>query len=91
MTNHLTSENFPTHLIKDKTLNEKEFEYIDTKLIKGKSIVINKAGLLWLYMSDDHRQETPKQIIVKRLGHYELGFLPIERKKAIKLTTYKYI
>jgi hypothetical protein len=88
---HLTSENLPMYLMRDKTLTEKEFEYVeDIELIKGKSIIINRAGLLWLYMADDHRKEEPSQIIVKRLGHYEMGFLPIESKKAIRLTKYKY-
>ena len=69
----------------------KEFKYVeDIQLTKGKSIVINKVGLLWLYMADDHRKDEPNQIIVKRLGNYEMGFLPIEIKKAIKLNKYKY-
>lgn len=88
---HLTSENLPMYLMRDITLNEKEFEYIEnTELIKGKSIVINKAGMLWLYMADDHRKDEPTQIIVKRLGHYEMAFLSIESKKAIKLTKYRH-
>jgi hypothetical protein len=40
-------------------------------------------------MADDHRKDEPYQIIIKRLGNYEMGFLPIE-KKAIKLNKYKY-
>jgi hypothetical protein len=41
-------------------------------------------------MADDHRKDEPYQIIIKRLGNYEMGFLPIEIKKAIKLNKYKY-
>lgn len=88
---HLTSDNLPMFLMRDKTLNEKEFEYVeDIELIAGKSIVINAAGMLWLYMSDDHRKDVPEQIIVKKLGNFEMAFLPIRAKKAIKLINYKY-
>ena len=31
-------------------------------------------------MADDHRKDEPYQIIIKRLGNYEMGFLPIEIK-----------
>ena len=93
MSTHLTSDHFPMFLLNGKVLSKenKEFEYVDdVEVIKGKTIVINRAGMLWLYMGDDHRKETPEQIIVKRIGHYEMGFLPIESKRAIKLLNYKY-
>ena len=84
----LTSDNIPMVILRDCLLNEKEFEFVDGELIAGKSLVINKAGLLWLYMGDDHRKDTPTQIIVKRIGNYEMAFLGIESKRAIRLTNY---
>lgn len=86
MNTHLTIDNISTSLMKCKTLSENEFKFdVDIELIKGKSMVANTVGTLWLYMGDDHRKEIPQQIIVKRLGYYELAFLPISCKKAIKL------
>lgn len=90
MKEHLTSENFPIFLC-DKILGDREYEYVETELIPGKSIVINKAGMLWLYMSDDNRREEPIQIIVKRIGNPDLAFLDIDSKRAIRLTNYKYV
>lgn len=90
MVEHLTSNNIPMCLL-GKLLMEKEFEYVDNvEVVAGKTIVINKAGMLWLYMGDDCRKEVPNQIIVKIIGNPEMGFLPIENKRAIKLTFYKY-
>lgn len=87
----LTTDNFPMCLL-GKLLEEKEFQYLDgVELIKGKSIVVNKAGMCWLYMSDDHRKEEPKQIIVKKIGGFEMAFLSTECKIAIKLNNYKYV
>ena len=89
MNTHLTTDNFP-HVLLGKTLTDKDFEYVDdVELIKGKSIIVNKVGTMWLYMSDDHRREVPKQIIVKQLGNYEMAFLDIESKRAIKLINCK--
>ena len=89
---HLTSDNFPHYLLQTKTLKPNDFEYVENEeLIKGKSIIVNKAGLLWLYMSDDHRKDKPQQIIVKKIGHFEMAFLSIESKKPIKLLNYKYV
>lgn len=87
----LTSDNIPMVILRDSLLKEKEFEYVDgVELIPGKSIIVNGSGLLWLYMGDDHRKETPTQIIAKRIGNPEMGFLPIESKRAIRLTNYLY-
>lgn len=88
---HLTSDNFPTFLI-GKILNDKDFEFVDdVELIKGKSIIINKAGRLYLYMGDDCRRDKPIQIIVKEICSFELSFLNIESKKGIRLTHCKFV
>lgn len=85
MENHLTSENFLIALL-NKSLSAKEFEYVDNvELIKGKSIIVNAVGTMFLYMGDDHRRDNPIQIIAKYVGGCELVFLPIECKRAIKL------
>jgi len=88
---HLTTDNCPQIVIRIQALKKEEFEYLDgEKLIKGKSLVLNAAGMIWLYMSDDHRKNEPDQIIVKEPGISELAFLPINRKRAIRLTQYKH-
>ena len=89
---NLTSDNFPMVLL-GKCLTEKEYEKVfdGHPLIKGKSIVINASGKLFLYMADDHRKDTPEQIIVKEIGGYEMHFLPVKCKESIRLTDYKYV
>lgn len=68
-------------------LNEGEYEFTDDPVIPGKSIIVSKVGMMWLYMGDDHRRNPPQQIIAKRVGmNPELAFLDIESKRSIKLT-----
>lgn len=91
MNDVLTTDNFPMVLLKDKVLTEKEYEVVpEAEVIAGKTIIINRAGMLWLYMGDDHRRDEPKQIIAKEIGNPNMGFLDIESKVAIRLTNYKY-
>lgn len=83
---HLTTDNIPLYFTRGETIRDKYYQFIDEELIKGKSIVINKAGMMFLYMSDDHRKDVPQQIIVKSLNNYEMMFLSTDCKRAITLT-----
>lgn len=80
---HATTEN-TNRVLWRITLEERDFVYSDEELIQGKSLVINRVGLLWIYMGDDHRSNPCKQIIVSRGG--DLAYLDIQSKIAVELT-----
>ena len=88
---HLTSKNFPMVLLNRTTLEPKEYEFTDAEPIAGKSIVLNRAGLPFLFMGIDNRLEPATQIIVKRIGSTELSLLPIDCKRTIRLLNYEYV
>jgi hypothetical protein len=88
---HLTSKNFPMVLLNRTTLEPKEYEFTDSEPIAGKSIVLSKAGLPYLFMGIDQRREPAEQIIVKRVGNPDMAFLPIDCLKTIRLLNYEYV
>jgi hypothetical protein len=80
----LTTEILPKALI-GVILTERQYRKVpQASLIKGKSIVVNAVGRMYLYMGDDHRKEIPAQIIVNDFCG-NLAFLSIEAKCAIEL------
>ena len=79
----LTTDNKPKAI--GQSLKDGTYEQKDTPLTKGRSLVINRAGLLWIYMADDHRKDNPELIIVRRLFYPEFGLLPMDCKKSVFL------
>lgn len=61
------------------------YKYTGNEPKAGKSYVVNAAGRFYLYMGDDHRKETPSQIIVVNIGGGDLHFLDIGSKKEIEI------
>ena len=85
----LTSDNLPLFGL-DQELKETDFSIAEgAEVLQGKTVIINAAGLLWLYMADDHRKQPAEQIIAKRLYSPDFGLLPISCKKAIVLNSPK--
>ncbi len=85
----LTADTF-YRALRGENLDQKDYTLIpDAPVEPAQTIIVNKSGTMYLYMSDDHRQSPPIQIIVKEIGSYAMHFLGIEHKCAIALNYYK--
>ncbi len=82
-----TTENFPQSLL-GSILDDKHYYFTEDELIPGFSIVLNKAGSIYLYMGDDMRREPSQQIIVNDFNG-NLYFLSMDCKKSFTLKTIR--
>lgn len=82
----LTTDNCPKAILGTLLTEKKHFTFTDDELVPGKSLVINRAGRLYLFMGDDPRSNPAMQIMVHDFGG-NLAFLSMDCRKALELKT----
>lgn len=61
------------------------FRFTGNDCIAGKSFIVNKGGMFWLYMGDDPRRNPSTGIIVTGMMGGDLAYMSNDCKKEIEI------